>query len=226
MIPHTEITTVERVLEPEIMDGRAEAEAYAAADFSDSNQWYVDELVARFPHRLSRLVDLGCGPADVPLRIARAAGGVHITAVDGSAQMLRLAHGAVLAAGLAGRIRLEHGRLPDLALPERSFDAVLSKDMLHHLPDPRVLWGEARRLARAGGAVFVMDLMRPDSPAAARAIVERVASREHPVLKEDFYNSLCAAFTPEEVRAQLESAGLPLRVEQVSDRHMLVSGTV
>ena len=217
---------MERVLEPEIMDGRAEAEAYAAADFSDSNKWYVEQFIARYPAHRASLVDLGCGPADVPLRLARAVHDAHITAVDGSAEMLRLARAAVRAGELDSRIRLEHGRLPGLALPERSFDAVLSKDMLHHLADPQALWSEARRLARPGGAVFVMDLIRPESTREARAIVERVASREHPILKEDFYNSLCAAFTPDEVRAQLEVLSLGLLVEQVSDRHMLVSGTV
>ncbi len=81
-----------------------------------------------------------------------------------------------------------------------------------------------RRLGRPGAAVYVMDLMRPDSPLAAREIVERVAPREHPILKEDFYNSLCAAFTVAEVRGQLESAGLPLTVEAVTERHMRIKG--
>jgi SAM-dependent methyltransferase len=101
---------------------------------------------------------------------------------------------------------------------------VLSKDMLHHLPDPQVLWSEVRRLGKPGGAVFVMDLIRPDSPLEAREIVERVAGKEHPVLKEDFYNSLCAAFTVAEIRSQLESAGLPLTVEHATARHMRIKG--
>jgi hypothetical protein len=58
----------------------------------------------------------------------------------------------------------------------------------------------------------------------AREIVERVAGNEHPVLKEDFFNSLCAAFTVEEVRSQLKSAGLPLTVEQATARHMRIKG--
>jgi len=69
-----------------------------------------------------------------------------------------------------------------------------------------------------------MDLIRPDSQLEARQIVERVAANEHPVLKEDFYNSLCAAFTVNEVRSQLKSAGLPLAVEQVTERHMNIKG--
>ena len=215
---------MDRILEPEIMDGAAEADAYARADFADSNQWYADHFTAEYPDHLRQIVDLGCGPADVTLRVARIAQHAHIVAVDGSAAMLEFARKAVQGAHLSSRVELHLGRLPGLSLPEQHFDAVLSKDMLHHLPDPQALWSEVRRLARPGAAVYVMDLMRPDSPLAAKEIVERVAAREHPILKEDFYNSLCAAFTVAEVRGQLQSAGLPLTVEAVTDRHMRIKG--
>ena len=215
---------MDRILEPEIMDGAAEADAYARADFADSNQWYADHFTAEFPGHLRQIVDLGCGPADVTVRVAHIAQHAHIVAVDGSAAMLEFASKALHGARLAGRVELHLGRLPGLSLPEHHFDAVLSKDMLHHLPDPQALWSEVRRLGRPGAAVYVMDLMRPDSPLEAREIVERVASREHPLLKEDFYNSLCAAFTVAEVRGQLGAAGLPLTVEAVTDRHMRVKG--
>jgi len=208
------------------MDAPEAAEAYARADFSDSNAAFVSQLLQHYPAHLREIVDLGCGPADIAIRLARAVHGAHITAVDASAPMLQLASAALAAAGLAERVSLHQGRLPGLALPARHFDAVLSKDMLHHLPDPQVLWEEARRLAKPGAAICVMDLVRPDSPLAAREIVERVAGREHPLLKEDFYNSLCAAFTVREVEAQLRTATLPLAVEQVSDRHMRIRGIV
>jgi len=206
------------------MDGEVEADAYARADFSDSNRWYVEQLVREFPADLRRVVDLGCGPAEIAVRLARAAPAAHITAVDGSAAMLRIARESIRAAGVDTRIALHQGRIPDPALPDHGFDVVLSKDMLHHLPDPQVLWREARRLVRPGGAVYVMDLVRPDSPLEAHEIVERVAAEADPVLKTDFYNSLCAAFTVDEVRAQLRAAGLPLEAEQVSERHMRIKG--
>ncbi len=215
-----------RVLEPEIMAGQAEAAAYAGADFADSNQWYAERFTMDYPGHLERIVDLGCGPADVTVRIARLAPQARIIAVDGSAAMLALARSAVDAAQLSNRIALHLGRLPGLSLPENHFDAVLSKDTLHHLPDPGALWSEVRRLGHAGAAVYVMDLIRPSSPQRARLLVEQVAAAAHPLLKEDFFNSLCAAFTLEEVRHQLEGAGLALIAEQVTERHLRVRGTL
>jgi ubiquinone/menaquinone biosynthesis C-methylase UbiE len=216
---------MERIPEPEeLMEGQEQALAYARADFSTSNQWFVDHLVAAFPAHLHRVLDLGCGPGDVMIRLARAKPEARITAVDGADEMVRLAREAVAAAGLAERITPVQGYIPGLPLTAGGFDAILSKDLLHHLPDPAVLWQEARRLGRPGAAVFVMDLFRPASPEAARAIVARVAGSEHPVLQEDFFNSLCAAFTADEVRAQLAAAALPLDVAPVSDRHLLIHG--
>ena len=206
------------------MDGEAEAAAYASADFSDSNQAFVRDVVSSFPAHLGQVVDLGCGPGDIAIRLSKAARTTRITAVDGSPAMLALARAALRAAGHDVRVKFMEGRLPGVALADGHFDLVLSKDMLHHLPDPQVLWSEVKRLGRPGAAVCVMDLSRPESPAAAHEIVERVSGGEHPLLKTDFYNSLCAAFTTEEVRAQLEVAGLPLSVSQLTERHLCIKG--
>lgn len=219
---------IPRTLEPEVMDDPAGAEAYARADFSEVNQAFVDRFLAAFPAAArGRVVDLGCGPADIPLRLARTAPGIRVVAADASAPMLARAREALAGAGLADRVSLVHGRVPGLPLKPGSFDAVISNSILHHLPDPAPFWAELRRLARPGAAVFVMDLFRPESPERAREIVEGAAKDEHPILKQDFYNSLLAAFTLAEVKVQLAAAELkPLRARIISDRHWLVTGTL
>ena len=66
---------------------------------------------------------------------------------------------------------------------------------------------------------------RERAVATAQALVAQYAANEPEVLCRDFYNSLLAAFELDEVRQQLELAGLPrLEVRAVSDRHLLVSG--
>ena len=215
---------MERVLEPELMDDELQSIAYARADFSMSNQLFVDGLIDDFPQRLRTAVDIGCGPGDVMIRLARALPDLHITAIDASAPMIALARGAVTTEGLSDRIELVQGYVPGVALKAHSFDAVLSKDLLHHVPDPSVLWKEIARLGRPGAVVYVMDLVRPPTPEEAHRIVDRVAAREDPILREDFYNSLCAAFTVDELREQVAGAGLDLEVRQASDRHALISG--
>lgn len=215
-----------RVPEPELMSDEEQAKAYAEADFAEVNQGFVDRFRDAFPDMVGgSLLDLGCGPADIPIRFVKTISGITVTGVDGSEAMIALGREAVKAAGVDGLVRLLCARLPGLNLRPQSFNGVVSNSLLHHLPKPAVFWEEVRRLGRPGAAVLVMDLHRPDSEARALEIVEQNAAGEAPVLKQDFFNSLCAAFTLYEVRDQLRAAGLQaFRGEMVSDRHWAAWG--
>lgn len=215
-----------RVLEPELMTDPEQAQAYAAADFAAVNQGFVDRFRALFPG-LGRghVVDLGCGPADIPIRLCRALPDVTVTGVDGSEAMLAPGRAAVTAAGLATRIRLLCARMPGIERPPAGYDAVVSNSLLHHLSRPAMLWAEVARLGHPGAPVLVTDLHRPESVERAREIVEAYSGGEPEVLKRDFFHSLCAAFTLPEVREQLAEARLEtLRVEMISDRHWAAWG--
>ena len=215
---------MERILEPEIMDDAEQAAAYAQADFSASNRAFVEGLESAFPDHLQAVLDIGCGPADIAALLATRRPDCRITGVDGSPTMLDQAHAKIRQAGVEDRVQLVCQRLPGLSVETGEWTAIVSKDLLHHLPDPQVLWTEIARLGAPNTAVYVMDLFRPDTPQAARDIVEAVSGGEADILKEDFYNSLLAAFTPEEVADQLAQAGMALTVETVSDRHMVIRG--
>lgn len=217
---------MQRIPEPELMDDPAQAEAYAIADFADVNQDFVNRFLETFPSfRSGAMLDLGCGPADILIRFARALPAVRFVGTDGAEAMLAEAACAIDGASLGHVIHLEPAVLPEV--PCGPYDAVVSNSLLHHLHDPMVLWRTIRAAGRPGAPVLVVDLFRPPSEAAARAMVETVAKDERPVLKEDFYNSLLAAFTPEEVRAQLDRAGLgSFSMQVVGARHLAVTGRV
>jgi len=195
------------------MDNEEQAVAYASADFSSSNQMFVDKLLEDYRPILKNVLDIGCGPGDVPIRLAKAKPSIEITK-------------AVKDAGLTRQIKIIKGHVPGLVLKNHSYDAILSKDLLHHLPDPMVFWEQVKCLAKAEMVVYVMDLSRPQTKERARDIVQSVSGQEHPLLKQDFYDSLLAAFTVDEIRAQLREASLALEAAQVSERHLLVKGLI
>jgi ubiquinone/menaquinone biosynthesis C-methylase UbiE len=216
-----------RVLEPEFMTDEDQALAYAAANFTAPNQAFVDRFLGLFPgFTRGVLVDLGCGPADIPIRLCRALPGATVIAVDGSEAMLAPGRAAVAAAGLGARIHLVCARLPGLERSRDGFDGIVSNSLLHHMPRPEAFWSEVARLGRGHAVVLVTDLHRPDSPERAREIVETYSGAEPEVLKRDFFHSLCAAFTLSEVTAQLREAELEdaLRCEMISDRHWAAWG--
>jgi len=196
-----------RVLEPEIMDDETQATAYAHADFSSSNQTFVDGLVETFGGYLETILDIGCGPADIPIRILRKIPNAHVTAIDASPPMVNLARKAVRNAHLQDHIEILLARLGNLNLHQKQFNSIISKDMLHHLPDPALLWNEIKSRWAQATAIYVMDLYRPHSTADAQRITEADTPNEPEILKTDFYNSLLAAFTIEEIKTQLTAAG-------------------
>jgi ubiquinone/menaquinone biosynthesis C-methylase UbiE len=215
-----------RVPEPELMDGEEQADAYAHADFDEPNSRFVALFQEAFPKGVDGCVlDLGCGPGDISLRFALVYPACTVHGVDGAENMLKYARAAALRLDLAGRVSFVHGRLPEARLPRKCYDAVISNSLLHHLEDPQVLWESIKRFAAPGAPVFAMDLVRPESRAQARLLVETHAANEPERLKEDFYRSLLAAYRRDEIAAQLEKAGLPhFSTRVVSDRHMIVTG--
>lgn len=218
---------MERIPEAQLMDDFEQARAYALADFEEPHSRFIALFRERFPDEemAGVVLDLGCGPGDVTRRFANAYPACRIHAIEGAESMLMFARQMIDFERLHERVRLFKRLLPTDSLPMAQYDAVICNSLLHHLDDPMVLWRSVNQFAKPGAAVFVMDLMRPDSAAEAEAMRRRYAENEPLVLQQDFYNSLLAAYTPEEVTAQLREAGLEhLVVETVGDRHLVVSG--
>lgn len=233
---------MQRIPEPELMDQPLQARAYAQADFTRSDAAFTGRLLHRWADRgpdsvaagPARVLDLGCGPGNISFRLADALPASPVLALDGSAAMLEQAR---------RRQRLEPRRWPLLhwhqgclpfapdalqALPAPwapPYDLLVCNSLLHHLHDPAVLWNAVRLLAAPGALVVVRDLRRPSDAAALRTLVRRHAAHAEVVLRRDYAHSLAAAFRPQEVRLQLEAAGLEgLAVAPVDDRYLEVWG--
>ena len=219
---------MERIPEPELMEDEEQAQAYAHADFEDAHSRFIEVFKEHFgSHEMSGYVlDLGCGPGDITFRFARVYPNCRLHGVDGSEAMLKA--GRIILANyqdVESRVELVQGFLPHADLPRPAYDAVISNSLLHHLHAPEVLWRTVDRFAKPGAPIFIMDLKRPGSEEEARELVETYSGDEPEVLKKDFYNSLLAAFEPEEIQDQLEEAGLDhLSIREISDRHLTISG--
>ena len=218
---------MDRTLEPELMDDPVQVEAYGRADFAEVNQGFVDRFREYFPDfSEGRVLDLGCGPADIPIRFAKLYPACHIVGVDASLPMIEFGEQAVKQAGLAGRITLKCERF-DAVAGANIAEAVISNSLLHHLPNPLQFWHKLRQFVKPGSPVLVMDLLRPDSPEEAQAIVDRYAAGESEMLRRDFYNSLLASFTEDEVTSQLARMNLTrLIIDVPDDRHWVVGGII
>lgn len=220
---------MERIPEPELMLESDQAKAYAEGDFEQAHEMFIDLCHKQFPsmHDFKNILDLGCGTGDISLRLIRRFPDFQIVGVDGSNAMLHWAKEAYKNQARKGEnIRWVEGYLPDVKLDGPPFDLIVSNSLLHHLHQPKVLWESIKKYTNSETCVFIMDLFRADSADHAAELVDLYAANEPAVLKQDFYNSLCAAFSIEEVQEQIIDAGLLFNIQKVSDRHMMIYGKI
>ena len=126
---------MQRVLEPEVMDLEAEVTAYARAELSDSTvpprapcsppSWSY--AASRTRHR-RRSGNIPTWSRKMPT--------VDVVAVDASGPMLKIAREGV-AARVGGPCHLVRVTPARSGLPSIRLRSDPSKDMLHHIPDPR-----------------------------------------------------------------------------------------
>jgi len=210
---------MQRVLEPEVMDTPEEADGYDAMDHSGPNAAFVDRLVEL--GAIGEMLDLGTGPGHIPLLVCESIADARVVGIDLSENMLRHAERHRATSPHKGRIRFEVADAKGLRFEDDSFDVVFSNTILHHIPDPRPFLSEAWRVLRPGGVLLVRDLYRPDTPERALELVAQHATGESAYNQELFRASLCAAFTPDELRDLAREVELDRATVVIdSDRHM------
>ena len=117
-----------RIPEPEVMNDPLQVDAYAAADFSGTDQAMVERIAtllhssgASFKPQ-ARLLDLGCGPGNITARLAQRWPKCSVLGLDAADRMIAVADDrrrAVLAlSGRALTLPLKTNLDPQLKGPE------------------------------------------------------------------------------------------------------------
>jgi ubiquinone/menaquinone biosynthesis C-methylase UbiE len=210
---------LDRVLEPEVMDGQQDAEEYAAFDNTSVNEEFVRRALELAP-REGYVLDIGTGPGDIAILLAQRAPGLRIVAIDLGAHMLATARRNVAAAGLTGRVEVLEADAKATGLAALSFDMVISNSVVHHIPKPAQLFAEVARLAKPSAALFIKDLHRPETERELLGLVDEYAAGCTEYQRRTFRESLHAALTLSEVSALCASLELPgVELSRPSDRH-------
>jgi ubiquinone/menaquinone biosynthesis C-methylase UbiE len=139
-------------------------------------------------------LDVGTGTARAALLLAEA--GATVTALDASAEMLRVARAR--AASRGALIRFEVGDAHHLAHADGSFDLAVSLRVLMHTPNWKQCVGELCRVARRR---VILDFPALGSMAAAQALTRRIA--EAAGVRIEAYR----VFTEGQIRRELAAHG-------------------
>jgi len=160
--------------------------------------------------RGDRVLDLGCGPANQLVQIARINPGVNFIGLDASAEMLDRASETIHRSGVTN-IDLASGDMTELAqFSDATFDCVISTMSLHHLPDISALsntMSMARRVLKPGGGWYFVDFGRFKRSATQRFFAEDRRDCQPENFTRDYFNSLRAAFSVDELSQAVKVFG-------------------
>ncbi len=158
--------------------------------------------------RPARVLDIGTGCADIPMRIVRWAGSsgrITVFALDRQLQVARVA-----SSSCAAQRNLMLGVADGQRLPFRDgvMDVVLASMTLHHLADERAaaFVTEMARVARYG--VVVNDLERHVINYWGARVLSHTWWRRNPYTRHDGPLSVLRSFTPRELLGIGREAGL------------------
>ena len=227
---------MKREPEPELMQIPSQVRAYADADFSRSDSMVVQSLekylkkVGGNLNKRDLIFDIACGPGNIAERIAKNWPFVKVIGIDGSRKMLDEAE-KKLANSLIKNLTYELIEINSIATDEIHFpltaDVLVSNSALHHFHDPCRFWGALKKLGKTKCIHIHRDLIRPASIEKAFEIKEKHLLNSPEILKKDFYASLKASFTVDEVTQQLVDAGLSqLEVFQVDKLYFEIIGCI
>ncbi|HET9660199.1 MAG TPA: methyltransferase domain-containing protein [Thermomicrobiales bacterium] len=203
----------------ELMDGDGFTAAELTANFRDIrrvNRWFggISAILGALPELVPAgattfsLLDIATGVADIPLAIQQwcAARGlaVEITATDIEPKMLALASAQI--AGTSG-IHLRQADARAMPFASHSFDVVTCSLALHHCDpaDAVQVLREMDRICRRG--FIVNDLRRSALAYGATWLASRLTTRNR-LTRHDGPLSIQRAYTPTELRALLDEAGV------------------
>ena len=227
---------MKRTPEPELMQIPSQVRAYADADFSRSDSMVVKSLekylkiIGRTLNKSDLILDMACGPGNIAERIAKNWPVVNVVGIDGSKEMLNEAENK-LSKNFMRNLSYELIEINSIATGEMHFpfkaDVLVSNSALHHFHDPYRFWSALKKLGKNKCVHIHRDLIRPTSVEKAFEITEKNLSNSPEILKKDFFASLRASFTVDEVNQQLLDSGLSqLEVFQVDDLYFEIIGCI
>ncbi len=197
-----------RVPEPELsgIDSLAQDEAFELAGREDgilaSIYLYHAMQIAPLVCPGDRVLDLGCGPANQLVQVARLSPQAAFTGIELSAGMLRCAHRTIERCG-ASNVEAVRGDMTTLAgFPDGLFDCVISTLSLHHLPDEAALacaLHAVRRVLKPDGGLYLIDFGRLKRARTQRFFSEDRRDVQTERFTRDYLNSLRAAFSVDEL---------------------------
>ena len=178
--PHTQTSNIDSHETPGAI-------LHQAAQYDQHTRWLglgVNGPASRMVVEMAQIrpgeavLDVGCGTGNLTLTAKHAAGSSGtVSGLDASPEMIAEARKKARQSGMDAAF--EVGLIEQMPYPDRAFDVVISRLVIHHLPGELKRRGftEILRVLKPGGRFFAADFRPPTNPILAHLILVLVSHR-------------------------------------------------
>lgn len=199
----------ERVPEPEVMQTPEEALHYEET----ASNAHLDRIDNQFvDHVLSMgiagtILDLGTGPGQIPIKLAKREPRVKVIGIDLSREMLKLANDRARREQVSSRVSFLLASASSIPVESGSIDLLVCNSTLHHFSDPVQVFNEAHRVIKENGVAYFRDLRRR-SRLLHPLHVAFFGRKYKGLMRKSFEDSVRAAYTLPELRQHIANSNL------------------
>ena len=231
---------MERIVEPELMEGKEQVSSYAKADFSEGENNFVNQIeyyLIKNDIELNEnnlIVDLGCGPGNISEKLSLKWPNAKVLGIDGSKEMIRMAESSKTKSSNQSRLKNLHYVCADIKnlkmneiSSEKNISLLVSNSLIHHITYLGDFFNCIERLSSSQTINFHKDLKRPNDEKFALELKEKCAEKNNDILTNDYYASLKASYTAKELRNFIfENKLTSLEVFEEGDQYLVIYGKV
>jgi SAM-dependent methyltransferase len=193
-----------RIPETEVMNDPASVDGYTLATQGGGMAYLLMNKLPKLNDALD-IADIGCGNWAYVFSLASIYPSANLFGYDASVLMLDKAREIIP----KNKCTLTEVSPSDAEIPSDNFDIVISSLLLHQYLDPMVMWSTIKRIGKVDSKFYVFDLLRVEDEAICNDIVKNYAPPISTIeFQKDYFNTLRASFTVEEIQQQLLDAGL------------------
>ncbi|WP_288238889.1 trans-aconitate 2-methyltransferase [uncultured Prochlorococcus sp.] len=231
---------MERVPEPELMEGKEQVISYDEADFSEGevnlinqiNQYLLKKNISLGEKDL--IVDLGCGPGNISEKLAIKWPNTAVVGIDGSKEMiLRAEYNKSISNNQKKLKNLRYicSDIKDIKsnnfLFKKTISLLVSNSLIHHITNLEDFFNTIRILSSNITVNFHKDLKRPFDEKSALELKAQCSTKYNEILTNDYYASLRASYTLKELKNFiLENDLSSLDVFEEGENYLIVYGNV